>query len=455
MKLRATAWAIVATPVAVLVAIGTPSCSSSSKTPEGLAQGCSINTDCNDPLICAFSLCHEQCAASRDCSGGEACVKINGNGVCQLPSEAPCSATKACETGLVCGQDSQCRAPCMTVSDCLAGQLCTAMVCYDPGELDGSTGTEGGSSSGGEAGGSSGGDASPEGSVVVEAGPLGYVPSNLGTVTIASGQILTLNGANPVIIAALGPVDIQGSVNVNGVYASLYPGAGGWPPADNNGAAPQGPGAGGNGLSPTYPTSGAGGGSYCGTGGKGAGTGLIAPGGGTYGNAQLIPLLAGSAGGYADNTSYSSFSGGAVQISSATSIIVRTVGFINAGGAGALGGGGSGGAILLEAPTVTIDGTLAANGGGGGSYSAGVGAGATPSNTAAAGIGNGGGGSAGTTINGTAGQLGDAGINAYGGGGGGAGFIRINTGPGGAVLDAGTISPALSSSCMTQGMLAQ
>jgi hypothetical protein len=522
VKLRIAAWALVATPVAVLVAVGTPSCSSSSKQPADLASGCSINSDCADPLICAFSLCHEQCAASRDCSGGEACVKINGNGVCQLPSEAPCSATKACETGLVCGQDSQCRAPCMTVSDCLAGQLCTAMVCYDPGELDGSTGTEGGSSSGGEAGGSSGGDASPEGSVVVEAGPLGYVPSNLGTVTIAdggipdagadaappaiiggdggidwsnavdvsittncsasclgpgititqsgmspatlyvvksltiaSGQILTLNGANPVIIAALGPVDIQGSVNVNGVYASLYPGAGGWPPADNNGAAPQGPGAGGNGLSPTYPTSGAGGGSYCGTGGKGAGTGLIAPGGGTYGNAQLIPLLAGSAGGYADNTSYSSFSGGAVQISSATSIIVRTVGFINAGGAGALGGGGSGGAILLEAPTVTIDGTLAANGGGGGSYSAGVGAGATPSNTAAAGIGNGGGGSAGTTINGTAGQLGDAGINAYGGGGGGAGFIRINTGPGGAVLDAGTISPALSSSCMTQGMLAQ
>jgi hypothetical protein len=407
----------------------------------------------------------------------------------------------------------------MSLSDCLVGQLCTSDVCYDPGELDGSSGNEGGSSSGGGSG-SGGGDASPDGPNV-EAGPLGYVASNLGTVTIAdggipdggdagiaiigadggldwsnavdvsitancsatclgpgitltqsdadhspatlyvvkslkiaSGTILTLNGPNPVIIASLGDVDIQGAVNANGVYVSLYPGAGGWPPAGMNSAAPQGPGAGGNGFSPTYPASAAGGGSYCGTGAKGTGTGLIAPGGSTYGSPQNVPLLAGSAGGYYSGTSYSGFSGGGVQISSATSIIIRNVGLINAGGAGAYGGGGSGGAILLEAPTVTVQGTLAANGGGGGVDST-FGAGATPSSTPAAGGANGGAGSAGPTINGSLGVIGDAGTTFYGGGGGGAGYIRINAGAGGAILDAGTISPDLTTTCATQGMLTQ
>ena len=526
MKLRLTAWALVAAPVAVLVAIGTPSCSNASKSPVGLAAGCSINSDCNNPFVCAFSLCHQQCAASRDCSAGERCIENDGVGVCELKAESSCAMGKTCTGALQCGPDQQCRAPCTPANEstaCAQLQVCSGGLCYDPGELDGTAGNEGGSSSGSEAGGSSsGGDASPDGPVV-EAGPLGYVPSNLGTVTIAdggipdagadaappaiigadggldwskavdvsittacsaaclgpgititqsgmspatlyvvktltvaSGQILTLNGPNPVIIASLGDVDIQGSVNVNGFYGSYSPGAGGWPPAGMNANGPQGPGAGGNAQSATYPTSGAGGGSYCGTGGKGGGTGLIAPGGSTYGNAQNVPLLAGSAGGYAVSTTFGSFSGGAVQISSATSIIVRGVGFINAGGAGAMGGGASGGAILLEAPTVTIQGTLAANGGAGGSYSAGVGAPATPSNVAAVGTGNGGAGTAGATINGAVGMPSDAGsVSANGGGGGGAGYIRINVGSGGAILDGGTISPDLTTTCATEGKIAQ
>ena len=529
-KLRFAAWALVATPVGILAALGTPSCSSSSKQPEGLASGCSINTDCNDPLICAFSLCHQQCTGSRDCTSGARCVEVNGSGVCELPGETSCSMGKTCTGALQCGPNQQCRAPCdaANVSTACAGQqVCAGGLCYDPGELDGTTGNDSGSSSGGSSGGSSGsgsggGDGGGDGGPNYEAGPLGYVASNLGTVNIAdggipdvgadagppaiigadggldwskavdvtisancsasclgagitivqgdkdhspailyivkslkvaSGQILTLNGPNPVVIASLGDVDIQGSVNVNGNYNGYYAGAGGWPPFGQNSNGPQGPGAGGNGFSATYPTSAAGGGSYCGKGGKGAGTGLIAPGGSTYGNAAIVPLLAGSAGGYWQNTSYSAFSGGAIQISSGTSITVRTVGFINAGGAGAYGGGGSGGAILLEAPTVDIEGTLAANGGGGG-WNSGVGQPATPSSNPAAGLLNGGAGSAGTTINGTDGFIGDGGpTTTYGGGGGGAGFIRINSGN--AIVDAGTISPALSTACATQGTLTQ
>ena len=313
MKLRVATWVLVAAPLAVLVAVGTPSCSNASKSPEGLAAGCSINSDCNNPLVCAFSLCHEQCAASRDCSAGERCIETNGVGVCELPGESSCAMGKACTGALQCGPDQQCRAPCTSANvstACAQQQVCSGGLCYDPSELDGTSGSEGGSSSGSEAGSSSGsgGDGSADGPVV-EAGPLGYVPSNLGTVniadggipdagadaappaiigadggldwsnavdvsimkacsaaclgpgititqsgmspatlyvvktlTVASGQTLTLNGPNPVIIASLGDVDIQGSVNVNGVYAGFYPGAGGWPPAGMNSAAPAGTG---------------------------------------------------------------------------------------------------------------------------------------------------------------------------------------------------------------------
>lgn len=67
--------------------------------------------------------------------------------------------------------------------------------------------------------------------------------------------------------------------------------------------------------------------------------------------------------------------GGAIYIASATSIAVGMHGVIDVGGEGGHeggsngdggGGGGSGGMILLESPSVTVAGTLAANGGGGG-----------------------------------------------------------------------------------------
>ena len=160
MKLRVVAWALVSAPVAVLVAIGTPSCSSSSKSPEGLAEGCSINSDCNDPLVCAFSLCHQQCAASRDCAQGERCIETNGVGICELPAESSCAMGKTCTGGLVCGPDQQCRAACTTSTvstACAQDQVCSQGLCYDPGELgDASMGTDSGSSSGSGSGSGSG-----------------------------------------------------------------------------------------------------------------------------------------------------------------------------------------------------------------------------------------------------------------------------------------------------------
>ncbi len=66
-----------------------------------------------------------------------------------------------------------------------------------------------------------------------------------------------------------------------------------------------------------------------------------------------------------------------MQISAAESFTVSATGGLNAGGGGgsggchdaasAGGGGGSGGTIWLEAPVMTLLGTVASNGGGGGS----------------------------------------------------------------------------------------
>ena len=118
---------------------------------------------------------------------------------------------------------------------------------------------------------------------------------------------------------------------------------------------------------------------------------------------------------------------------------------------------------MLEAPVVTVGGTLAANGGGGGGNAISLdasGSCGTPDSIAAPGgistaSNPGGNGSAGTLIDGSAGKytgyvnpLGDYG----GGGGGGAGRIRINTTTGQATVT-GTLSPAQTTTCVSQGRL--
>jgi hypothetical protein len=524
MKLRGAAWVLVLSPVAVLTALGTPSCHSSSAPLQGLASGCSLNSDCDDPLVCIFSLCHQQCTATRDCPNNEACVETpSGNGVCQLASEAPCSPTKQCTGDLVCGLDSQCRAPCQGVGNCLAGQQCTQGACYDPGELDGSTGADGSNEGGSSSGGNEGGGDAPHDGPPVDAGPLGFVPSNFGTLSFADGGVpeageggtpivgpdggldftdapdvvisgnanntslpahvvislgtnppmfanvyvmktltvdssatLTFDDTNPVIFAVLGAVDIGGEINVGGDQYVGYAGAPTWGGPTSN----QGPGGGGNGFTANFPSSGGGGGTFCGVGGKGgapAGTPAIA--GSVYGNATLTPLLAGSGGGYVDGNQWGA-GGGAIQISSGSSILIRGVGIVNAGGGSAYGGGGSGGAILLEAPTIDIQGNVTANGGGGGGYSnaytstygnGGQANGQPATGAVVNGQTIGGSGSAGTTITGSDGNSGDA-SSYFGSGGGGAGWIRLNTSSGSATIS-GTISPALGTACASQGTL--
>jgi len=158
--------------LAALVAV--PSCSSDEdarRRAANLAEGCVLNSDCTDPLVCAFGRCHEQCAESRDCPAGDRCVlSVGGAHVCQLDDEKSCLAKSQCQGSQSCAVDGECRDECTSPSDCVSGQQCADGVCADPEELDdtgklpvvdkdagsGGAGGSGGSGGTGAAGGSGG-----------------------------------------------------------------------------------------------------------------------------------------------------------------------------------------------------------------------------------------------------------------------------------------------------------
>ena len=287
------------------------------------------------------------------------------------------------------------------------------------------------------------------------------------TITIPAGDTLTVQGPkNALVLVALDKIDIAGTFNAHASGQQSISGGHALTLGLSNvkGAGPGGGAAGGN-------AAGSGGG-YCGAGGAGAPeTGTETTGGPTYGNATLTPLVGGSSGGAGGGQSPGG-GGGALQLVARNAISIAAGGVINVGGGGGgFGGGaagnmqnasgaGSGGSILLEAATVTVAGTLAANGGGGGggTSSAPVPTGADGSASATPapggvtnGISPGGPGSAAANLTGGAGRV-TAG-NLPGGGGGGAGRIRINTKSGAATIASGTISPATSTACATQGTL--
>ena len=101
-----------------------------------LSAGCVINTDCEDPLVCAFRRCHNECETSRDCTEGQRCVASDRPfRVCQLDDETNCERNSDCAFGMVCGVDGECRDQCGTSRDCIPGQVCTAGSCADEEEL--------------------------------------------------------------------------------------------------------------------------------------------------------------------------------------------------------------------------------------------------------------------------------------------------------------------------------
>jgi len=108
----------------------------SSDEPRRVAEGCLVNTDCADPLVCAFRKCHVQCHSSRDCDPGQLCVASDRPFyVCQLEEERSCAYNSDCPLGQSCAVDLQCRDQCFATRDCLPDQVCVAGSCADVTEL--------------------------------------------------------------------------------------------------------------------------------------------------------------------------------------------------------------------------------------------------------------------------------------------------------------------------------
>jgi hypothetical protein len=275
----------------------------------------------------------------------------------------------------------------------------------------------------------------------------------------------TVRGQHALAIASLGEVVIAGPLDLRGDCVGGDAGPGGTAGAVDDAAEP---GGGNGGAESGGDSSGGGGGGHGADGGNGgriAGAGAGTAPGVAWGDAMIAALVGGGGGGGGGGASdgIGGGGGGAVQIAANGKVSIRIAGAtsgINAGGCGGKGGadggggGGAGGTILIEAPSVELDGTyLVVNGGGGGgggnTSAAGNGAsGGWASTPAAGGLkgggpdGSGGTGGAAGSLKGQNGQdtVNTGGTDSGGGGGGGVGRIRILTRlPDGVTLTAGSV----------------
>jgi sugar lactone lactonase YvrE len=124
-----------------VVALALGACGGDDSAPlGGEAAGCSINSECNNPLVCAFKRCHAECMTSRDCKlPGQRCVQARDaetgvllGTVCQLAEETKCTMNSQCPDPQICGLDGKCREQCSADRDCISGQICRSHTCVDP-----------------------------------------------------------------------------------------------------------------------------------------------------------------------------------------------------------------------------------------------------------------------------------------------------------------------------------
>lgn len=269
--------------------------------------------------------------------------------------------------------------------------------------------------------------------------------------------VVKVRGNMPVIFLVNGGVAISGILDASADFAENGPGA--QPESEAC------TGARFMSSTTTSPGGGGGGGYFFGGGGGNSSSGLIgANGGSQVADLTLIPLVGGCMGGYVTENTNTYVTnrgggGGAIQIVSRGGIMLVGNGVIDVSGGGGLSGdfsisthviggcgGGSGGSILLESPTITLDGVgvaLSAKGGGGaaagtqlyngadGGYDAPAAAGGLNPNGAE-------GGNGGTeSIGPQRGENAESAVADGGGGGGSVGRCRLNTRSGAIVLQNG------------------
>ena len=125
--------------VALIAACGTGSSVDDVRRSE-LSQSCALNSDCNAPLVCAFTSCHVECSSSRDCPNGARCVQSDKPYlICQNETDIACTRNSDCPGIEVCGIDDKCRDACATDRDCPKDQSCRSGTCADKSDLVGGT----------------------------------------------------------------------------------------------------------------------------------------------------------------------------------------------------------------------------------------------------------------------------------------------------------------------------
>jgi hypothetical protein len=144
-----------AAALALLTTLGLASCGDPAVLAElkALGEGCLLDSDCAEDLVCVFRLCHYQCVETKDCLAKPAappdvrCVKGDKpTNVCLLEGEIECGAaspegelvldSSRCPGQLVCGADGECRDACTADHQCVATQTCVQGTCADGDELN-------------------------------------------------------------------------------------------------------------------------------------------------------------------------------------------------------------------------------------------------------------------------------------------------------------------------------
>jgi hypothetical protein len=88
-----------------------------------LGTPCTRASECGASLVCRLGACRSECHETRDCPIGAECLPIEAGGVCALATDR-CSEDADCTAPLVCGRDGECRAECLTDSDCTDDGAC-------------------------------------------------------------------------------------------------------------------------------------------------------------------------------------------------------------------------------------------------------------------------------------------------------------------------------------------
>lgn len=95
---------------------------------------CTLDSECEDVLVCRGGQCANECAVDRDCPPHSECRAEGGVMWCDIAEEEaePCVYNSDCEAPLICDDDQRCRPECAEDRDCIAPRVCAGMLCVLP-----------------------------------------------------------------------------------------------------------------------------------------------------------------------------------------------------------------------------------------------------------------------------------------------------------------------------------